>query len=129
MMEKHGQKRVSQWERERSSVMTRYEYIYSSLLWPLAVAQKPAQARELADRALTLITKATGTDSPLLLQTEFIVGMTLFTTGFVQEALEYHKEVFESRLVRQGGSDHLTLGSEYNVAVCYQNLGNQLKAE
>lgn len=111
------------------TLTSRFGHIYCFQLWPLAVAQKVTEARKLADRSLTLIAKAVGADSPLHLQTKFIVGMTLFTTGFVDEALKLHEEVFEKRLTRQGGSHHLTLGSQYNLAVCHHNAGGFEKAE
>ncbi len=111
------------------TLTSRFGHIYSFQLWPLAVAQKVTEARKLADRSLTLIAKAVGVDTPLHLQTKFIVAMTLFTTGFVDEALQLHKEVLEKRLTRQGGGHHLTLGSQYSLAVCYHDTGDLGQAE
>jgi hypothetical protein len=90
---------------------------------------KEDRARTLAQRSVTLVAKAVGADSPLALQTKFLVAMALFTTGCVDEALMLHKEVFEKRLIRQGTGHHLTLASQYNLAVCYQNLSDLEKAE
>ncbi|KAI9868766.1 MAG: hypothetical protein M1813_004617 [Trichoglossum hirsutum] len=101
----------------KETFTSHFGHIYCSQLWPLAVTQKATEARKPADRSLTFIAKAIGTDSPLHLQTKFIAGMTLFTAGFVNKAFELHKETFEKRLTRQGGSHHLTLGSQYSLTV------------
>ena len=78
-----------------TDIAFRFGHIYCFQLWPLAVAQKATEARKLTDRSLTLIAKAVGIDSLLHLQTQFVVAMTLFTTGFVDEGPKLHKEVFE----------------------------------
>jgi len=114
---------------DEQTLTSRFGHIYSFQLWPLAVNQKKTEVRTLAQRSMTLVAKAVGAESPLALQTKFLVAMTFFTTGCVDEALLLHKEVFEKRLVRQGPSHHLTLGSQYNLAVCYQNLNDLDKAE
>ncbi len=114
---------------DEQTLTARFGHIYSFQLWPLSVKQKKAEARALAERSVTLVAKAVGADSPLALQTKFLVAMALFTTGCVDEALMLHKEVFEKRMIRQGPSHHLTLASQYNLAVCYQNLSDLEKAE
>ena len=81
------------------------------------------------DYEFTLVAKAVGPDSPLALQTKFLIAMDLFTCGSIEEALALHKEVFEKRMIRQGASHHLTLASQYNLAVCYQNVGDPKTAE
>lgn len=111
------------------TLTSRFGHIYSFLLWPLAIKKRAEDARELANRSLTLIAKAVGTDSPLHLQTKFITGMTLFATGNVDEALQFHEDAYEKRLNQQGVRNHLTLGSQYNLAVCSQHVGNLERAE
>lgn len=107
----------------------RLDHIYSVQLWPLAYRKNAAKARELGARLLALIAEAVGADSPLHRQMKYIVGMTRFVTGFVDEALELHKDVYGKRLQRQGIRHHLRLGIQYTLAVCYQNIGNYEEAE
>lgn len=111
------------------TLASRFGHIYCFQLWPLGVKQKQAEARELARRSMTLVAKAVGGDSPLSLQTKFFVAMVFFNIGCVDEALSLHREVFEKHLVRQGKSHHLTLGTQYNLAVCYQNTNDLETAE
>jgi len=111
------------------TLTARFGHIYSFQSWPLAVAHKSKDAQQLADRSITLVAKAVGPDSPLALQTKFLIAMDLFTCGSIEEALTLHKEVFEKRMIRQGASHHLTLASQYNLAVCYQNVGDPKTAE
>lgn len=78
---------------------------------------------------MTFLVKAVSEDSPLLLQTKFLVAMIFFTFGCVDEALKLHKYVYEKRLVHQGTNNRLTLGNQYKLAVCYQNGNNLESAE
>ncbi|KAG8405172.1 hypothetical protein J3458_021849 [Metarhizium acridum] len=111
------------------TLTSRFGHVHSFQLLPLAVAQRGTEVRRLADRSVTLIAEAVGVNSPLHLQTKFLVATALFTTGDIQEALGLHQETFEKRLTLHGSSHHLTLASQYCLAVCYQNIGNLEKAE
>ncbi|KAK2593959.1 hypothetical protein QQS21_008318 [Conoideocrella luteorostrata] len=111
------------------TLTSRFGHIYCFQMLPLAVAQRGTEARKLAACSLALISKAVGVNSPLHLQTKFLVAMVLFTTGNIQEALELHQETFEKRLTLQGRSHHLTFASQYCFAVCCQNVGDLEKAE
>lgn len=103
-----------------------FGHIYYYQLWPLGPQQKAVEARDLAHRPMTFIVKAA---PPLLLQKKFLVAMIFFSIGCADEALKLHKEVYEKRLVHQGTNNHLTLGSQYKLAVCYQNVNNLESAE
>ncbi|KAJ2970068.1 hypothetical protein NQ176_g8358 [Zarea fungicola] len=109
---------------DEQTLTSRLGHIYCFQLLPLAVAQKGDEARKLSNRSLALIAKATGVNSPLHLQTKFLVAMVLFTTGNIQEALGLHKEAFKKRRNFQGSSHRLTLASRYCLSVCYQNVGD-----
>ena len=111
------------------TLTSRFGHIYCFRMLPLAVNRQTAELREMARRSMTLVAKAVGEDSPLGLQTKFFVGMTHFTLGYLDEALQLHREVLEKRLACLGIRHHLTLASQYNVAVAYQNTGNLDQAE
>ena len=111
------------------TLTSRFGHIYCFLMLPLAVNRRATELRQMASRSMTLVAKAVRIDSPLLLQTRFFVGMTYFTLGFLDEALQLHQEVFQNRLVRLGTGHHLTLASQYNLAVVYQDTGNLDQAE
>lgn len=111
------------------TLKSRLGHIYSFKQLPLASDQQSEETRQLADRSVKLIGEAVGRSSPLYLQTKFLAAMTRFTTGFVEEALEMHSEIFKDRLIRHGKSHHLTLGSQYALAVCHQNVGDLENAE
>lgn len=114
---------------DEQTLTSRFGHIYSFHLWPLAIKQPKTELRTLAQKSVAPVTKAVGEDSPLALQTNFLVAMTFFTTSCIDEALNVHKEVFEKRLIRQGPSNHLTLVSQYNLTVCYQGVKDLEKAE
>jgi hypothetical protein len=111
------------------TLTSRFGHIYSFQLWPLGIKKQGEKAVELAGRSMALVAKAVGDNSPLSLQTKFIAAMTLFCLGYIKKAPELHKEVFEKRSIRHGVSHHLTLGSQYNLAVYYQNTNNLETAE
>lgn len=111
------------------TLASRFGHIYSFQLLPLAFKKKSEEAHKLSQRARTLVAKAVGKDSPLELQTKFLTATTFFTLGDVDEALELHKDVFEKRLLCQSNGHHLTLGSQYSLAACYQNVNNIERAE
>jgi hypothetical protein len=89
----------------------------------LAIMQRKAETREQAKTTIEVIEQELGRSNHLTLQTKSYSGHALFTIGDVDSSCELHRVVFEQRLQVDGNNHHLTLGSQYCLAVCFHRKG------
>jgi len=114
---------------DQAPVVARLALIKCCKLWPSATEQKAGDTRKLATEACELMVRELGKDAPLTQQVKFVAASAMFTIGDVDEALQRHKDVYDTLLRDRGSSAHDTLASQYNLAVCYQNVGQLEQAE
>ncbi|KAL1868436.1 hypothetical protein VTK73DRAFT_3675 [Phialemonium thermophilum] len=103
---------------------SRLALVLANQLTVLSTSQKASETREQGRLALSKIESLVDQNSPLAILIKYQVCLAYFTIGDVQEALDLVEQVFQSRSMDLGRSDHLTLGSQYCLAVFLQNLGN-----
>lgn len=89
----------------------------------LAIMQRKAETREQAETTTKVIEEELGRSNNLTLQTKSYSGHALFTIGDVDRSYELHRDVFGQRLQIDGNNNHLTLGSQYCLAVCLHRKG------
>jgi len=114
---------------DQAPVLARLALIKCCKLWPSASEQKDRDTRKLASEACELMAQELGNDAPLTQTVKFVAASAMFTIGDIDEALRRHKEVYDAFQHDRGSSAHETLASQYNLAVCYQNVGHLEQAE
>jgi len=75
------------------------------------------------------VAKAVGENSPISLQTKFLVAMIIFTIDSLRRLSSCTKRRFDKHSIHQGKSHSLALGSQYTVAVGYQSVNDLEIAE
>ncbi|KAM0347638.1 hypothetical protein ACHAPU_004651 [Fusarium lateritium] len=108
---------------------TRLALILSNQVLVFSTLQNASDTREKGRMAVTKIESILDPDNPLIFVIKYHVAQAYFTICDVEEALELTEAVFQHRSNRLGRSHHLTLASQYFLAVLYQNLGDLVKAE
>ncbi|KAF5657124.1 pfs domain-containing protein [Fusarium heterosporum] len=107
----------------------RLALILSNQVLVFSTSQNVSDTREKGRLAVNKIESLLDPDNPLIFLIKYHVSQAYFTIGDVHDALALILPVFQHRANKLGRSHHLTLASQYFLAVLYQNLGDLVKAE